>query len=75
MKILLKWFKIISMKTNRKKFQFMNLGKDSRLPVILNIKGITKSNFIRSLDNCLTFKDHIDTLCRNTSYKFMLCEE
>ena len=53
------------MKTNRKKFQFMNLGKDSRLPG----KGITKSNVIRSLDNCLTFKDHIDTLCRNASYK------
>ena len=71
MKILLNRFKINSMKTNRKKFQFMNLGKDSRLPG----KGITKINVIRSLDNCLTFKDHIDTLCRNTSYKFMLCEE
>ena len=27
MKILLKWFKIFSMKPNPKKFQFMNLGK------------------------------------------------
>ena len=22
-----------------------------------------------TIDNCLTFKDHIDTLCRNASYK------
>ena len=23
-----------------------------------------------AIDNCLTFKDHIDSLCRNASYKF-----
>ena len=31
MKILLNWFKINSMKPNPKKFQFMILGKGSRL--------------------------------------------
>ena len=40
MKILLNWFKINSMKPNPKKFQFMILGKGSRLPVILNINNI-----------------------------------
>ena len=35
MKILLNWFKINSMKPNPKKFQFVILGKGSRLPVIL----------------------------------------
>ena len=40
MKILLNWFKINSMKPNPNKFQFMILGKGSRLPVILNINNI-----------------------------------
>ena len=75
MKILLNWFKINSMKPNPKKFQFMILGKGSRLPVILNVNNIKirESQKVMSLgltiDNCLTFKDHIDTLCRNASYK------
>ena len=42
MKILLNWFKINLMKPNPKKFQFMILGKGSRLPVILNINNIKK---------------------------------
>ena len=75
MKILLNWFKINSMKPNPKKFQFMILGKGSRLPVILNINNIKiresqKVIFLGlTIDNCLTFKDHIDTLCRNASCK------
>ena len=40
MKILLNWFKINWMKPNPKRFQFMTLGKGSRLPVILNINNI-----------------------------------
>ena len=53
----------------------MILGKGSRLPVILNINKIKirKSQKVMLLgliiDNCLNFKDHIDTLCRNASYK------
>ena len=52
----------------------MILGKVSRVPVILNINNIKirESQKIFSLgltiDNCLTFKDHI-TLCGNVSYK------
>ena len=75
MKNLLNWFKINSMKPNPKKFQFMILGKASRLPVILNINNIKMRESLKvilsglTIDNCLTFKDHIDTLCRNASYK------
>ena len=73
--ILLNWFKINSMKLNPKKFQFMILGKASRLAVILNISNIKTKESQKvilldlTMDNCLTFKDHIDTLCRNASYK------
>ena len=75
MKILLNWFKINSMKPNPKKFQFMILSKGPRLPVILNINNIKIRESQKvillglTIDNCLTFKDHIDTLCRNASYK------
>ena len=74
MKILLNWFKINSMKPNPKKFQFMILGKGSRLPVILNINNIKirESQKVMllglTIDNCLTFKDHIVALCRNATY-------
>ena len=63
------------MKPNPKKFQFMILGKSSRLPVILNISNIEirESQKVMllglTIDNCLTFKDHTDTLCHNASYK------
>ena len=75
MKILLNWFKINSMKPNPKKFKFMILGKGSRLPVTLNTNNIKLRESQKvillglAIDNCLTFKDHIDTLCSNASYK------
>ena len=74
MKILLNWFKINSMKPNPKKFQFMILGKGSRLPVLLNINSKIKESqkvmFLGlTMDDCLNFKNHIDTLCRNARYK------
>ena len=81
MKILLNWFKINSMKPNPKKFQFMILGKGWRLPVILNINNIKIRESLKvmllglTIDNCLTFKDHIDTLCLTPVISFMLCEE
>ena len=62
------------MKPNPKKFQFMILGKGSRLPVILNINNIKirESQKVMllglTIDNCLTFKDHIVALCRNATY-------
>ena len=75
MSILLSWFKINSMKPNSKKFQFMILGKGSRLHFILNINNIKIRESQKvillglAIDICLTFKDHVETLCRNASYK------
>ena len=80
MKNLLNWFKINSMKPNPKKIQFMILGPrmarpEDRLPVIPNINNIKirESQEVillgLTIDNCLTFKGHIDTLCHNASYK------
>ena len=75
MSILLSWFKINSMKPNSKKFQFRILGKGSRLPFILNINNIKIRESQKvillglAIDICLTFKDHVETLCRNASYK------
>ena len=77
MKILLNWFKINSMKPKPKKFEFMILDKGLRLPAVLNINNteIRESQKVvllgLTIDNCLTFKDHIDTLCRNGSYKLL----
>ena len=59
MNILLNWFKINSMKPNLKKFQFMILGKGSRLPVILNKNNIKIRESQKvillglAIDNCL----------------------
>ena len=53
----------------------MILGKGSRLPVTLNTNNIKLRESQKvillglAIDNCLTFKDHIDTLCSNASYK------
>ena len=55
--------------------QFMTLGKASWLPVILNINHVEIRESQKlvllglTIDNRLTFKDHIDILCRNASYK------
>ena len=71
----LKWFKVNSMKANPKKFQFMILGKSTRQIVILNINNIkiTESQNVEllglTIDNRLTFKDHINMLYRRVSYK------
>ena len=59
MNMLLNWFKINSMKPNLKKFQFMILGKGSRLPVILNKNNIKIRESQKvillglAIDNCL----------------------
>ena len=53
----------------------MILGKGSRLLVILNINNIIIRESQKvillglTIDNGSTFKDHIDTLCRNASHK------
>ena len=75
MQNILKWFKVNSMKSNPKKFQFMILGKSTRKSIILYINNIkireSSSVVLLSLpiDNRLTFKDHVNILCRRTSFK------
>ena len=58
------------MKPNPKKFQFMVLGKSTTQPIILNINiiKIRESSSVvllgLTIDNRVTFKDHINILCR-----------
>ena len=65
---VLKWFKVNSIKANPKKFQFMILGKSTRQTIILNINNIKirESQNVEllglTIDNRLTFKDHINPL-------------
>ena len=72
---LLRWFKENSMKANPKKFQFMILGKTSRQPITLNINQIKVKESQKvlllglTIDNQLTFKDHVDMLCSTANYK------
>ena len=70
-----KWSKVNSIKANPKKFQFMILGKGTRQTIILNINNIKirESHNVEllclTIDNRLTFKDHINILCRRAYYK------
>ena len=72
---LLRWFKENTMKANLKKFQFMILGKTLRQPIILNINQIKVEEFQKvvllglTIDDRLTFKDHVDMLCSAANYK------
>ena len=72
---LLRWFKENSMKANPKKFQFMILGKTSRQPITLNINQIKVKESQKvlllglTIDNQLTFKDHVDMICSTANYK------
>ena len=70
----LKLIKVISVKSNQKKLQFMILGKSTRESIILNINNIKikeSSSLVLlglTVDNRLTFKDHINLLCRRASF-------
>ena len=70
---VLEWFKVNSMKANLKKFQFMILGKSTRKTIILNINNlkIRDSQNVElldlTIDSRLTFKDHINYLCRKAN--------
>ena len=72
---LLRWFKENSMKVNPKKFQFMIIGKTPRQPIIPNINQIKVEESQKvalqglTIDNRLTFKDHVDMLCSTANYK------
>ena len=70
MQNILKWFKVNSMKPNPKKSQFMILGKSTRQSIILNINNvkIRESSSVVLL-GLLTFKVHINILCRRARFK------
>ena len=63
------------MKPNPKNFRFMILGKSTRQSIILNINNlkIRESSSVillgLTIDNRLTFKDHINILLRRASFK------
>ena len=70
-----KWFKVNSMKVNPKKFPFMILRKGTRQTIILNINNIKRRESQNvelldlTVDNRLTFQDHISMLCCRANYK------
>ena len=74
-KRILNWFRLNSLKANSGKFQFMILGDKSHHKHILKINSIKveASDNILSLgittDKKLTFKQHIENLCRKAQYK------
>ena len=63
------------MKTNSKKFQFMVLSKSTTQSIILNINNVKlreSSSVVLlglTIDNRLTFKDHINISCRRADLK------
>ena len=75
MQNILKWFKVNSMKPTPKKLQFMVLGSSTRQSIILNINNtkIRESSSVTllglTIDNRLTFKDHINILCHRANLK------
>ena len=74
-KIIIKWFRINSLKANTGKFQSMILGKKQCNKVKLKINSIliNESDTVEllgiTIDNMLTFNEDINNLCRNASYK------
>ena len=75
MKHLLKWFMLNSLKTNPKKFQIMVLGNTIRPSVMLKIGSISIKETKKvtllgiTIDERLTFKDHISNVCRTANFK------
>jgi len=73
MEVLLDWFKINSLKANPDKFQFMILGSTEKPHLVLNsiiLKPDTEVILLGiTIDNRLTFENHISKLCRTASYK------
>ena len=73
--ILLKWFRINSLQANPGKFQFMILGKKKRnsAKLIINTTEVEESKkvvlLVITINNFLTFKEHIDNLCRTANYR------
>ena len=74
--LALDWFKNNSMVANPKKFQVLYIDggrEDSLLSLNINGKVITSTETVKllglTIDNKLTFNQHITTLCRNASSK------
>ena len=75
-KILLKWFRINSLQATPGKFLFMILGRKKNeisVKLIINSTKIEESKKVVllgiTIDNLLTFNEHIDNLCRTANYK------
>ena len=74
-KSILNWFRLNSLKANPAKFQFMILGDKSHHKHILKINSIkVKASddillLAITIDKKLTFKQHIENLCRKAQHK------
>ena len=74
-KRILNWVRLNSLKVNPEKFQFMILGDKSHHKHILkiNLNKVEASDDILligiTIDKKLTFKQHIENLCRKAQYK------
>ena len=75
MKILLFWFKVNSLKANPGKFQFMILTRKQydTQEMLINTITVKETNEVKllgiAIDKSLSFKNHIDNLCRTANYK------
>ena len=74
-KILLTWFIINSFQANPGKFQFITLWKEkwNSVKLIINSTEIEKNKKVVllgiTIDDLLTFSEHIDNTCRTANYK------
>ena len=74
-KSILNWFRLNSLKANPRKFHFMILGDKSHHKHELKINYIktesSDGNLLLgiTIDKKLTFKQHIENLCRKAQYK------
>ena len=74
-KSILNWFRLISLKANPGKFQFIILGDKSHHKHILkiNLIKVEASDDVLllgiTIDKKLSFKQHIENLCRKAQYK------
>ena len=74
-KSILNWFRLNSLKVNPGKFQFIILGDKSHHKHILKINSIkveARDDILLlgiTIDKKLTFKQHIENLCRKVQYK------
>ena len=74
-KSILNWFRLNSLKANPGKFQFMILGDRShqKHELKINLIKVEDSDDVLllgiTIDKKLTFKEHVENLCRKAQYK------